>query len=108
MYICIYIRDGLLVTLRTLQLGLVETIHVVHNDGIVPQTELVPSLLGELAIRSTLVVLSLHVGLLLDAIQVLMQTIQQVGDELLRIVLLVALKLRLELPQHLLEGEGWV
>lgn len=57
-------------------------------------------------IRSPQVILRFHVGFLFHSVQVLIQPVQEVGYQFLRIVLLVTLELWLEFPNSSLEGEG--
>mmetsp|Transcript_10307 Transcript_10307/g.28128 ORF Transcript_10307/g.28128 Transcript_10307/m.28128 type:complete len:227 (-) Transcript_10307:603-1283(-) len=76
------------------QCALVQTLEMVHNEGVVALAVVVPCLCSKLLIRSVVAVLLLNIGLVLNAVQVLMQAIQQERKELLAVMLRIATELR--------------
>jgi len=95
-----------MVTLRTYQSRLELSLHEIHNDALVPHQVPPPGLSGYLLVRPAVRLESLHVGLLLDTVQILMQAVQQESDEFLAVVLLEPCKLGGYFCNGLFKGPG--
>jgi hypothetical protein len=57
---------------------------------LVPLEEVLPGLLGHQQVRTPVVVLALHVGLLLHSVEIFMESVEEVANELAGVVLVVA------------------
>ena len=80
--------------LRTHHCGLEEAVEDVEDHRIVPLLVVLPGLAGHLVVGLAVAVAHLHVGLLSHPVQVLVQAVQQEGQQLLAVLLLVTAELR--------------
>lgn len=81
-------------------------IHQVHYDGLIAFEVSLPTLLGNDVVRSTIVVRNFSVRFIYNSVEILMQSIKQIGNELTWIMLVVSWKHRLKFGDTLLEMRG--
>ena len=67
-------------------------LEVVHNDGVIAFEVVGPGLSCQLLVRAPRPLVFRDVGFLQDAVQVLMQAVQQKGQQLLAVLLGIALR----------------
>ena len=95
--------DGDVAALEAVERRLEQTVEEVDDDAVVALLVVLPRLLGELLVRLAHVAAQLHVGLLHDAVEVLVQAVEQKGEQLVRVLLLEAGELGREAAQVELE-----
>jgi len=76
-----------------LDLRLVLSVEAVDNHRLVPLEEVVPVFVGDHPVGPAVVIAVFNAGLRLDPVEVLVQPVEQVSDELLRVLLHVVQEL---------------
>ena len=92
-------------TIRTSDFGLILPMHEVCDDRVVALQMVKPTLAGNNPVGPAVALDGLGVGLDFDTVEILVQTVKQIGQELLGIVLVVAAELDLGYKNVIYKGD---